>query len=108
MSKRKNYSNYYNEKKNEDEIAKVEDVEATETTETIESIKETVPVMGVVVNCSKLNVRKEPNLGSQVITELDKGTTVELINDTVLRDFRKVKVNGVIGYCMSFYIEEIK
>lgn len=92
-------------------------VEETETEETVneESIveepKETEVVEDKIeqrgiVNCPRLNLRKEPNINSEVITVLLQNLTV-IINDEV-NDFYDVTVyiGGSIfnGYCMSKYI----
>ena len=125
MSNRKNYSNYYKEK-GEDLIRGLkegvdsENVDAknevtkniTEVVEVIEGEypgkdheREMIPILAKVVNCNKLNVRKEPNANSEIVTVLDEGATVEIIS-TDIRGFRKVKTTDLKGYCMSFYIEE--
>lgn len=107
MSKHKNYSNYYNEKKSEDQVNKVEDEEVVEGEYPIKDREfSIIPTLGVVVNCNKLNVRKESNAGSEIVDVLDKGTSVEIVGES--NGFRKVKIDDTIGYCMSFYIEETK
>lgn len=107
MSKRKNYSNYYKEK-SEDQIAKVEDEDVVELEIPSEVIKEIMtPNLGKVVKCNKLNVRKEPNAKSEIITVLDEGSTVEIISCDI-SGFRNIKTAELEGYCMSFYIEEIE
>jgi len=59
-----------------------------------------------IVNCPRLNLRKEPNINSEVITVLLQNLTV-IINDEV-NDFYNVTVyigDSIFnGYCMSKYI----
>ena len=124
MSKRKNYSNYYKEKGEDlirglEEGVNSEDVDvkakvAKIATETVEAVdgkypkdreREIIPTLAKVVKCNKLNVRKEPNAGSEIVAVLDEGTTVEIVS-TNIRGFRKVKTADLEGYCMSFYVEE--
>ena len=72
--------------------------------EVVEEKPEQTHVDGVVINCSKLNVRKEPNKESDAIGVLNNGVfvIVELENST--EDFYKVRTAGVQGYCMKNYI----
>ena len=74
------------------EETKVEEVEVVE--ETAE------PTFGVVVNCSKLRIRKTPSLKGDVIGELEKGTKVEILDDKSAKFY---KIND--GYCMKDFIE---
>ena len=59
-----------------------------------------------IVNCPRLNLRKEPNINSEVITVLLQNLTV-IINNEV-NDFYNVTVyigDSIFnGYCMSKYI----
>ena len=107
MSKRKNYSEFYNKSQNEDHLTKVEaeESEVIDLEIPSEVIRERMaPTLGTVVNCNKLNVRKEPNAGSEIIAVLDKGNQVEIVGES--NGFRKVKIDDTFGWCMSFYIEE--
>lgn len=73
--------------------------------EATEVVEETVPekkgpVFGVVVNCSKLRIRKTPSLKGDVLGELTKGTKVEILDDKSAKFY---KIEG--GYCMKDFIE---
>ena len=63
----------------------------------------------VVVNCAKLNVRKEPNKEAEVLCIIDKNTeiTVDVVNST--EDFYKVFTSSnetlIEGYCVKKFIE---
>lgn len=125
MSKRKNYGEFYNKQNKEDLthglkdgiISEDVDVKAKAAKIAYESVKAVdgeypvkdrefsmIPTLGVVANCNKLNVRKEPNAGSEIIAVLDKGNQVEIVGES--NGFRKVKIDDTFGWCMSFYIEE--
>lgn len=118
MSKR-NYTNY--SKKNENVEPEVtETVETTdvkmepEVTEVIETINIVAPVVeavpeipkiGTVSGCAKLNVRRKPVAGSDVISVIDAGTVVEIDEANSTADWYKVIVPAVNeGYCMRKFI----
>lgn len=63
-------------------------------------------VIGVVCNCDKLNVRKKPNVKSEVAAIIGKGVEVEIINSDSTEDFYSVRgINQFVnGYCMKKYI----
>lgn len=68
------------------------------TPEVVEPKKE--PVFGVVVNCSKLRIRKTPSLNGAEVGTLDRGTKVEILDDKSTKFY---KIEG--GYCMKDFIE---
>ena len=120
MSKR-NYTNY--SKKNENlEQGVVETVETPEAqimqfsvpeTEpevkmesetTIEAVPET-PKVGTVTGCAKLNVRRKPAAGAEVVSVIDAGTVVEIDEAKSTAEWYKVIVPAVNeGYCMRKFI----
>ena len=102
---RSNYRNYYKDKDVEkDKI--VEDVKDEEVKEeNIEDVKDDEIGIGVVVNCSKLNVRRTANKLAKVLTVIEKGTSVIIENADPSNGFYKVKVNDIEGYCVKDYIE---
>ena len=116
---RRNYNQYAN--KPEPEQVKEETVEeviepAEETVEeVIEPAEETVEEATEVeenptevafgkVNCSKLNVRKEPSIHSTPLCIIEHGTRMEISEF----DGEWVKIltpDGVSGYCMRKFID---
>ena len=50
------------------------------------------PLMGVVVNCVNLNIRKEPTQASRSLGIIGSGTVVK-------------GWDGISGYCMSEFIK---
>jgi uncharacterized protein YgiM (DUF1202 family) len=63
-------------------------------------------VVGVVFDCSKLNVRKYPYTYADVRCVIKAGDKVTVDEDGSTDLFYKVKTeSGVDGYCMRQYIE---
>lgn len=63
-----------------------------------------------VCNCDKLRVRKEPNLESEVLCLIDKGTVFEVQTEVLHNNFYYSKVvvaDGVevVGYCMKDFVK---
>ena len=59
-----------------------------------------------VTSKSNLNLRKEPNTTSQVLTSLPNGTKVEVIEE--LDDWYKVTYKGHTGYINSKYVKVVE
>ena len=60
---------------------------------------------GIVGNCARLNVRKEPNKMADVIAVLEAGSEVQLVSEKPVNGFYNViAVDGREGYCMCDYI----
>lgn len=125
----KNYTNYSNKSVNK-EVEK-EQVVAEETVEeqvveaveenteeaveaTVEETKEEEVVeetaaddetlgIGVVTDCLKLNVRKQPSKDAEVLKTIDALTEVVILKE--VNDFYEVALKtGESGYCMKKYI----
>lgn len=73
--------------------------------EPVEELKEE---KGKVVNCERLNLRKEPNTDCAIVDVLEKGTEMTILSDDILTPigWYKVTVNGVGGFVMSKFIEK--
>lgn len=100
MAGKKNYNKISTEAKTEEPIVDVvEDVEVVE-----ETVPESVPQIGVVCNCQKLNVRKKPDTDAKVACIINADEEVEIIDDSN-KDFYEVKANKVKGFCMKKYIK---
>ena len=64
-----------------------------------------VKLPGIVGNCARLNVRKEPNKMADVIAVLEAGSEVRLVSEKPVNGFYNViAVDGREGYCMCDYI----
>ena len=105
---RRNYNQYAN--KPEPEQVKEETVEeviepAEETIEEVTEVEENpTEVAFGKVNCSKLNVRKEPSIRSTPLCIIEHGTRMEISEF----DGEWVKIltpDGVSGYCMRKFID---
>lgn len=123
----KNYTNYSNKSVNK-EVEK-EQVVAEETVEeqVVEAVEENTeeavetPVeeiteevveeasdneildIGVVTDCLKLNVRKQPSKDAEVLKTIDALTEVVILKE--VNDFYEVALKtGESGYCMKKYI----
>lgn len=59
--------------------------------------------IGSVIDCKLLNVRREPNVASNILTRIKEGETVRILDE--INGFYKVQTNkGIIGFCMWNYI----
>lgn len=94
-----------------EEVAEVEETvnemtEAEEDTveEMTEAEEETTEVTFGKVNCSKLNVRKEPSIHSNPLCIVEYGTSMEIseFNDEWIK---VLTPDGVSGYCMRKFID---
>ena len=60
-------------------------------------------IIGSVIDCKLLNVRREPNMTSNILTRIEEGETVRILDE--MNGFYKVQTNkGIIGFCMWNYI----
>ena len=111
MSK-KNYNNYSKKQQVAEQPKPVEEVvevveEVVEEIPVVEEVVEEVkaPVVGVVADCKKLNVRKAPNPNASVVCEIAVGTEVEIDEANSTGEFYKVVLaSGMEGFCMKKYI----
>lgn len=125
MSKKHNYTNYAAIKQPKEETpvmetkAVVEEV-AEEVIEVVEVpvVEETVvaepeftepvveikKIMGIVVDCDRLNVRKGPSTTNSIVGVLMKGDTVTIESDKN-KTFYEISTPDVKGYCMKQYIK---
>lgn len=134
MSKQHNYSQYSNKKKPNHEAKKpapeakaveafVTGMTATPIEEKVEPItkavkahndpvetprqKEKTPdrIAGIVVDCTKLNVRSEPSIAGDVVCVLDAHSELEVDLNKSNNDWYKIcTAIGAEGYCMRKYI----
>ena len=79
------------------------DVDIVEETETPEPPAE--PVLGVVTECAKLNVRKEPKPTADIVTTLLLGSEVMINEEESTDDFYRIyTAAGVEGFCVKKFI----
>ena len=125
MSKH-NYSQYSDKKhKNHNNAQVVEPVEFTEpeikmvveqsdtaekpvvdlVEETVETVALPKTVIGIVNNCSKLNVRVAPYISAGVVCVLDAKTEVEIdVSQSTDDWFHVTTAAGIEGYCMRKFV----
>ena len=119
MSKKTNYSKISN--MNEVETNAVTDIAckpvntvaepvSTEATEETKPIIDTKPeiIYGKVVGCTKLNVRKEPIVTSDIVRTVSKDEKIVINMDKSNDEFYSVRLGAIKGYCMKKYIEIVK
>lgn len=77
----------------------------TKETKVEENVDEQKPVVGIVEDCTKLNLRKEPNLEADVLTEVLSGSTLFINDEESTDEFYKVcTASGLEGYCMKTFV----
>lgn len=87
------------------EVVNNEAVESEATKAVIEKKK-----LGKVVECKRLNIRKRPVIDSDVVTIIENGSTVEIVDiEKATGDWYKVRygteTEGYTGYCVKKYIK---
>ena len=61
---------------------------------------------GVVVNCTKLRIRKQPTLKAAIVAEIPVGTEVQIFDEQSTRDFYRVRTaKGTYGFCVNEFID---
>jgi hypothetical protein len=67
---------------------------------------EVVPVEGIVVNCTRLNVRKAPSVKAPVLCTIPVDSNVLVCLEESTDEFYWVETAaGVEGFCMKDYID---
>ena len=82
----------------------VEEVVETDVFETPEVEAPAEPVLGIVSDCTKLNIRKEADVESSVLFIIGKDSDVLVDLDESTDEWYKVYVNDQEGFCMKDYI----
>lgn len=71
-----------------------------------EHMKPEEPVMAVVTDCQKLNVREEPKADAKVIEKIDVNSEVMIDMTESTDEFYKIHTaSGLEGFCMRKYIK---
>lgn len=115
MANRKNYSKISTEeaKAKQTEETKVKSTlepAEPEVTEEVETQPKTNVVEGVVVDCGRLNVRKEPKKDAEILVIVNKGTKALIDESKSTDEFYCVSmdlpdnITLTEGYCMKKYI----
>lgn len=63
------------------------------------------PIIGVVVNCTRLNVREEPNAKADIVCVIEALDEVMIEEGASTDDFYKIyTTSGLEGFCMKKFI----
>ena len=63
------------------------------------------PVYGVVHNCEKLNVRKQPSKDSEIVFVLNEGSRISIDEENSTEEwYSSAHVSGVEGFCMKQFV----
>ena len=94
------------ENKNLVENQSVTDNDDVETAETnAEETTETAPVVGFVVDCGRLNIRKNPVVGAAVVIVIPAGSKLTIDEGEVADGWISVSTEaGVKGFCMKKFV----
>ncbi|MBS6180563.1 MAG: SH3 domain-containing protein [Erysipelotrichaceae bacterium] len=71
-----------------------------------EHMKPEEPVMAVVIDCRKLNVREEPKADANVVDTIDVNSEIMIDMTESTDEFYKIHTSsGLEGFCMRKYIK---
>lgn len=88
-----------------------EKTKAEEVVETVDATPEeevSVTKVAVVANCKMLNVRASASLDAEILTVMDAGEEVEIIDECPDGDFYEIVCHdNIYGFCIKEYITEI-
>ena len=104
MSNHQNYNKMH--KPVEDTVTKPEEIKVEVTTD--EAVKDDDIVLdatGVVVDCTRLNIRTLPGVNGHVICTIAAGERLTVhLNKMFENWYRVTTANGISGFCMKKYI----
>jgi len=72
--------------------------------EVLEEVIEPKKIIRGIVICDKLNVRKEANKDSEILTVIPKDLVLTICDVDLSSDFYKVLIGEIEGYCMKNFI----
>lgn len=88
------------ERENIEEVKETEEIKATEEKEKIMK-----RLFGIVTDCKKLNIRKEPSRSSEKVSVEDVGSELLIETDFDNENWYKVSTaSGIDGYCMKEFV----
>lgn len=101
MAAKKNYNKISTEKATEEKVETVEIVEPAETVE--EAVEDKPNIVGKVVKCTKLNVRKNPKKDAEILKVITVNTRIDIDPDKSNKTWYKLA--NADGYVMKEFIE---
>lgn len=82
-----------------------EEAEEEEKQQHEETQNQPEPVYGVVHNCEKLNVRKQPSKDSEIVFVLNEGSEISIDEENSTEEWYSIThVSGVEGFCMKQFV----
>lgn len=104
-----NANKYDNKPKTEESVEPVESVEPAVEVKMVEETVKTVPIPktinGVVANCTKLNIRKEPSVHAEILGVIDVDSEMKIDMDKSNDKWFYVSTAvGIDGYCMRDFV----
>lgn len=109
--KNQNYRNYgqYSKKNEENEktvVPESANVESTNAEGTAEKVTDESKTSFGIVNCSRLNIRKRPDIDSDPLCVVEKDCKLKVDSNYQNDDWIKVTTpDGVSGYCMLKFVD---
>lgn len=88
-------------------VVEYDEPEIAEPEEEIEEVVEAPeePIVGVVVNCTRLNVREQPTKDADIVCVIEALDEVMIEEGASTEDFYKVyTTSGLEGFCMKKFI----
>lgn len=83
-------------------VEPVKEVEGVDTNQIDAPVQE---VKGVVINCARLNVRKDPEPKAEILCAVDANSELMIDEANSTEDFYKVyTAAGIEGYCVKYFI----
>lgn len=71
----------------------------------VETVPE-IPVTGIVINCTKLNVRAKPVADAEVLCVLEAASEIEIDEARSTSDwYHIITATGVDGFCMRKFVK---
>ena len=90
---------------NDSELEEEEAVNVEELLETEDAVEEET-VVGVVIGCEKLNIRKEPAINSDVLCTVPVNAVLVIdVNESTNEWYSVITESGCNGYCMKKYVK---
>ena len=103
MARKKSYSKMFVQE-DQQNIPEVESTPLVE--ETPVHVAEPVLALGVVIECTKLNVREHPDLHATILCVLSVGSEIKIDTDNDYGDWVHVfTAAGQEGYCMKQFVK---
>lgn len=107
-----NANKYDNKPKTEESVEPVESIKSVEPAVEVKMVEETVKTVpipktinGVVANCTKLNIRKEPSVHAEILCVIDVDSEMKIDMDKSNDKWFYVSTAvGIDGYCMRDFV----